>query len=113
MTEAKARLLVYARSGGICERCSQARGAEWQHRKNRSQGGRWSPENGLHLCSPCHRYVHHNVTESQDNGWSVKSCFDPATKPVLIQNGSRWVYLTPDGGYSDGEAVTEPPMEAA
>jgi hypothetical protein len=25
MTEAKARLLVYARSGGICERCSQAR----------------------------------------------------------------------------------------
>jgi hypothetical protein len=101
MTEAKARTLVYARSGGICERCSQARGAEWQHRKNRSQGGRWSPENGLHLCSPCHRYVHHKVTESQDNGWSVKGAFDPAAQPVLIQNGSRWVYLTADGSYSD------------
>lgn len=108
MSETKARQIVYARSGGICERCSQARGAEWQHRQNRSQGGVWSPENGLHCCSPCHRYITGHPTDSDVHGWTVKRDDDPALRPVLIQNGSRWVYLTPSGEYSD-----EPPMEAA
>lgn len=106
--EKKARQLVRDRSGGICERCSQARATEWQHRVNRSQGGTWSAENGLDLCSPCHRYVTGNWTESEANGWTVRGEDDPAERPVLIQNGSRWVYLTTDGEYS-----AEPPMEAA
>jgi len=101
MTEAKARLLVYGRSGGICERCSAARGMEWQHRKNRSQGGKWEPQNGLHLCSPCHRYVTGEPADSQVHGWTVRRDEDPAKVPVLVERFSRWVYLSPDGTYVD------------
>lgn len=106
--EGAARRLVYARSGGICERCCHAPGAEWQHRKNRSQGGRWTAANGLHLCSPCHRYVTEHPADAQANGWSVTRLCDPAAVAVLIEGGSRWVYLT-----DDGAVTTEPPEASA
>lgn len=62
MNEGLARRIVYARSGGLCEpRIPDAgcrhTGAQWHHRKRRSQGGRWTPSNGLHICLPCHDYV--------------------------------------------------------
>lgn len=98
--ETRARKVVYARSGGVCERCAQQKAAEWQHRKNRSQGGEWTAENGLHLCSPCHRHVTEHPAEGREYGWAVSRECDPATKRVLIQDGARWVWLTEDGTYS-------------
>lgn len=79
---------------------TKARGTEWQHRKNRSQGGAWCPSNGLDLCTPCHRYVTEHPADAQEHGWSVPRPDDPATVAVLIHQ-SRWVYLTPSGEYCD------------
>ena len=101
MTEAKARLLVYGRSNGVCERCDRARGQEWQHRKNRSQGGLWTPENGLHLCSPCHRYVTVNPAESKIHGWTVPRDEEPLAVSVSLARFARRMFLTPDGDYSE------------
>lgn len=106
MGEASARKLVYARSGRVCERCSSARATEWQHRKNRSQGGLWEASNGLHLCTSCHRYVTDHPAESTAKGWTVPSWCTPAAVPALVNGHFR--YLT-----DDGAVVHEPPMEVA
>lgn len=97
--EAEARRLVYARSGGACERCDQARAVHWHHRQNRSQGGRWEPANGLHLCAHCHHEVTISPTESEVAGWTVPRGIDPATVPVRHAVHRR-VYLDNDGGWS-------------
>jgi hypothetical protein len=86
--ENKGREDVYARSQGWCElqiRVCTGRGEEWQHRKNRSQGGTWDPANGLHVCSACHRYIHQHPTEAAEKGWTVKESGDPRTTPVWIR----------------------------
>ncbi|NUR80748.1 MAG: hypothetical protein HOQ21_09930 [Dermatophilaceae bacterium] len=92
MNEGLARRIVYARSGGLCElripaaRCT-GHGAEWHHRKRRSQGGLWTPCNGLHSCPPCHRYVtdtNGHYDECVAAGWIVLEHADPAAVPALI-----------------------------
>lgn len=99
MNEKKARQIVRERSGGVCERCFAVPAAEWHHRKNRSQLGRWTPANGLHLCSPCHRWITEHPRAAYGCGWAVKSVYDPAEVPVLIGEafGPRWVFLDDDG----------------
>lgn len=97
--EKKARRLVYARSGGYCERCGRT-ASEWHHRKNRSQGGPWVASNGIHACSDCHRWFTGNPDEACDWGWSVRSFGDPTTQPVVMQGvptilGDDGVYYTP------------------
>ena len=96
MNEKKARVIVRERSGGLCEidQCGPA--TDWHHRKNRSQGGRWTPANGLHLAAPCHRRVTEHPLEACGNGWSVLSWQDPATVPVRLWHGTY--YLTDTGG---------------
>ena len=102
MNEKKARAIVYERSGHVCEMCSRARATEAHHRKNRSQGGLWSPENLLHLCPSCHRHVGLNPAASRDQGWSVGRNFNPAEVPVWIAGRGR-VFLTADGGITPTE----------
>lgn len=85
-TEANGRAVVYARSGGGCEvrvlgACT-GRAGEWQHRKNRSQGGTWAPSNGLHSCPACHRWIHANPRDAAAHGWTVSRDDDPAAVPV-------------------------------
>lgn len=91
-----ARRLVQARSGGVCEQCGSLRADEWHHRKNRSQGGKWHPTNGLHLCSPCHRHVTEHPAVAYAHGWSVRSTVDPAKVPVRIRG--QFVWLLENGG---------------
>jgi hypothetical protein len=57
----------------------------------------------------CHGRIHGDKAESMTSGWAITrhGDVDPATVPVLIDGGSRWVYLTADG-YSDN-----PPGDAA
>ncbi|GAB3376412.1 hypothetical protein GCM10027360_53320 [Amycolatopsis echigonensis] len=80
------RDVVYARSGGTCEvrvlGVCEGLAAEWQHRKARAQGGEWNPANGLHVCSACHRWIHHNPAEATAAGWTVPRDQDPAAVPV-------------------------------
>ncbi|MDN5916633.1 MAG: HNH endonuclease [Pseudonocardia sp.] len=97
MNEQKARRIVRDRSGGLCEVCSSAVGREWHHRKNRSQGGLWSPENGLHVCSPHHRWITEHPASSWIKGWSVRGSGDPAIAPVFMARYG-YVLLTSDGG---------------
>ena len=92
MNEGLARRIVYARSGGLCEPRIPAagcagRGAQWHHRQRRSQGGRWTPANGLHICLPCHDYVTDtdgHYDECVDAGWVVQQHAEPAAVPALI-----------------------------
>lgn len=94
--EKEARRLVYARSGGRCERCGR-RATEWHHRKNRSQGGLWAASNGIHACSECHRWFTGNPDEACDWGWSVRRFGDPTTQPVVL-NGVPTI-LGDNGAY--------------
>ena len=96
MNEKRCRELVYARSNSACEMCDRALGREVHHRKNRSQGGKWTPENALHLCTFCHHFATVNPAVARENGWSVSAYQDPATVPALLARHGL-VYLTPDG----------------
>lgn len=107
MSEASARKAVYRRSRGVCERCGNRPATEWHHRRNRSQLGRWAAGNGLHLCSPCHRWVTEHPAESYVGGWLVRGTDDPenddpAMTPVLYRG--RLVLLDDNGGVSEVEA---------
>jgi hypothetical protein len=52
------------------------------HRKNRSQGGQWTPANIIRLCSPCHTYVTINPLKGREGGWCIQRHEDPELVPV-------------------------------
>lgn len=99
--EKDARRLVRQRSGGICEVCGVQRATNFQHRKNRSQGGRWLAANGLDVCGSgttgCHGFIHANPAKSYEAGWSVKSTGNEVTVPVKTWHG--FVTLDNEGNY--------------
>jgi hypothetical protein len=109
--ERVARPLVRARSGGICETripgVCLGRAANMHHRKNRSQGGKWTASNLIDLCGSgttgCHGVLtdpQGRRTEYEANGWIVPSYANPAEVPVLIHNattGHDWVLLDDNG----------------
>jgi len=77
-------------------------GVACHHRKLRKHGGPDHITNLIALCSPCHNIapdsVHQNPAKSYEAGYLVKSWDDPASCPVVLDNGSR-VLLTDDGEY--------------
>ncbi len=87
MNERECRRIVRLRSEGDCEVRIKGfclgRATNFQHRKNRSQGGLWLPSNGLDVCGSgttgCHGWIHANPEKAYASGWSVKSTKDPAT----------------------------------
>jgi len=89
VNETTCRRIVRQRSNGGCEvrvtGVCLGRATNFQHRKNRSQGGRWLPSNGLDACGSgvhgCHGYIHAYPEESYRKGWSVPSWADPAAVP--------------------------------
>lgn len=99
--ERRARKLVRARSGGVCEiyMCGGAPGSEWSHRKRRSQGGPWEAVNGLLACHQCHLDItlYESQVRAEDRGWVVKMTGDPASIPVLRRGD--WVLLDDTGGW--------------
>lgn len=100
--ESAARRIVTQRSGGVCELCGNSQATDYQHRKNRSQGGAWCPSGALHCCSRCHHErIHAQPQEAIRNGWTVPSHADPAGTPVwlTIWAGTGWYYLADDGTY--------------
>lgn len=95
--ERRARAAVKARSLGVCEMDGRTPATDMHHRQNRSQGGVWSPENLLHLCSSHHQHVTVNPALACGRGWSVRSTQDPAGAPVWLA-GRGWSYLDAAGG---------------
>lgn len=114
--------MVIHRDRGQCAWCGDRpegeRGTGWSvhHRRPRGMGGTRrddtnSPANLVILCGSgvdqCHGTVESRRGDAYDRGVLVRQNFDPSQ--VAIEHAVHgWVYLT-----DDGEAVTEPPMEAA
>lgn len=105
-----------------CELCGGEllgdRGLSWSlhHRRYRDhRPDSHSPQNllALHGASnvdECHGLVHRSKADAMESGWSLSrhGFVNPLLVPVLIDAGSRWVYLTASGEYSDN-----PPEEAS
>jgi hypothetical protein len=99
--ERAARTAVYARSGRLCEGpCGARRAVDWHHRLRDGQGGLWAPENGLHVCRSCHRWITEHPTAARARGWHVWSYEDPAEVPVWRRQDA-WVWLRPAGGLEE------------
>lgn len=98
--EKLARHLVRERSGDVCEGCGRARATNWAHRVARSQGGKWCPANGMHLCGSgttgCHGWATAHPNDANAAGWCLRSYQDPETEPVWTAVRG-WVLLRPDG----------------
>lgn len=119
MGENRARLLLAARSHGLCEVCGDVRSSQFQHRKAQGQGGPWDVANGLAVCGAgnyagCHGYIHQNPTEAYEMGWSVRREHDFLTQKVWTAH-SGWVFLLSDGGLrpADAQPIDEPTDEKA
>jgi hypothetical protein len=88
--ERHARKLVRLRDGEMCVRCMRDPGTNWDHRKNRSVGGRWEVQNGQMLCGSgttgCHGWVTSHPEEACREGWACPSWYRPEEYPAR-----RWV----------------------
>lgn len=88
---------------------------EWDHRKNRSQGGRTTPANGQQLCARHHAWKTTRPRAAREEGWGVPGWADPAEYParrmVSPHRGPRgfgWVLYDDLGGWREipgGEAL--------
>jgi hypothetical protein len=96
----RGRRLVGKRSDGECEiqvyAVCTGRATDWCHRRARSQGGTWSPQNGLHGCHECHMWAHAHPSKARAMGWICKS-YDPIDTGVLRRG--VWVVLDEEGGF--------------
>lgn len=87
----------------VCETCGQRAATERHHRKNRSQGGTWTPSNILLICHQCHQWTTEHPTSAADMGWSVKSHQTPSRVPVKVWYAEDLVLLDDEGGWKDGD----------
>lgn len=88
---------VTARSGGRCEarvdrRC-QGAAHDFHHVQFRSQGGRNHASNLLHVCKPCHKWVHRNIAAAIERGLA-----HPDTPLTLVSKPTCWYVVV----YNDG-----------
>ena len=80
------RAEIERRSGGQCEaRTPHCTGTavHIHHRRRRGRDGAEDTENGLHVCSPCHTYIHQVGREAYLKGWLVRS-----GAPVTTRGGA-------------------------
>lgn len=95
----EANQVLFARSGGACERCGVRTSAmERHHRKRRRDGGDRLC-NILLLCAGgdgCHRHVTEHPGEARRYGFIVSAYADPAVIPVLYRR-REWMVLGDDG----------------
>lgn len=69
------RAEVAARSGGRCEagaECCTSTAVLMHHIRRRKQPDS-SANNAMHLCLPCHLFIHANVALSNEKGWLLRS----------------------------------------
>jgi hypothetical protein len=86
---AEVRREVEERSGGRCEAmrvCMGAAAEHMHHKRLQSQSGGDTPDNLVHLCFACHRWVHRNPVEAWRKGlyYSPKlEAFPPEPEPEV------------------------------
>lgn len=81
----------------------------WHHRRPRGKGGDRDPALNtpprlLLVCghdnsTGCHGLIESQRVLAKDNGWLVARPTDPASVPVELHDGRR--FLTPDGAYQE------------
>lgn len=117
--ERRARTVVQGRDGGRCVRCRRYGAANWDHRKNGSQGGLWAASNGQLLCGSgttgCHGWKTSHPAQAAAEGWAVPGWADPLVWPARRWIDSSigtltlvWVLYNDAGGFkriSDDEAA--------
>lgn len=111
----RVRQIVQARARMRCEVCGRDLtwcGGQVHHRRPRAMGGSRlagtnTPPNLLFVCADCHGRIERNRTEAYANGWLVPQSAAPERAAVLVDQESRWVYLSRTGEYMD-----VPPSEA-
>jgi hypothetical protein len=96
----KLRGALFVRDNGCCVVCGRPLShGSWHahHRVLEGQGGKAEMCNLICTDNICHLYVIHGPerAKAEENGWIVRSCFDPAAVPVLYADG-RTVLLTND-----------------
>lgn len=103
-----------------CEVCGEVvwghRAGHWSIHHRRGRDGRadsHSVQNLLLVCgvdnmTGCHGRIHQRRSESRPAGWWLSRAANenPLSVPVLIDRGSRYVYLTESGQYSEHPPVT-------
>jgi 5-methylcytosine-specific restriction endonuclease McrA len=67
-----ARVAVFDRCHGVCERCRNAPVRVIHHKLRRSQGGTNALENLAGLCSGCHDEVHAHPERAYSDGWLTR-----------------------------------------
>ncbi len=70
------RAEIERRSGGRCEANCSSPASHIHHIRRRSQGGEGTTENGLHVCSDCHTWIHANPAKAEALGWLKRSGHD-------------------------------------
>jgi hypothetical protein len=100
--ERHARKAVKARSNGRCELGPDHPATDMHHRRNRSQGGLWTPENLLHICRGHHQHITTHPQAAIEQGWTVPSHRDPADVPCWLA-GWGYSFLNPDGSITESE----------
>ena len=98
-----ARVAVYHRALGRCERCGAnltMTGLEAHHRKLRSRGGGDELSNLAALCPQCHDWVHANPAAAEVSGWMVPTTTDPGSVAVRLWT-DQTVRFDDAGGYVD------------
>lgn len=104
MNEKKCRQIVAERSEGMCERCCRGGHLTVHHRKKRSQGGLWTPDNCVAVCghgtAGCHGWIEHNPAKAAAKGFHVRPWQEPDKVP-LHWRSSEWVLLLENGGKVD------------
>jgi hypothetical protein len=108
--EREAYELVQLRDRGTCVRCGghgiDGFGTNFDHRKNRSQGGLTTAANGQTLCGSgttgCHGHMTTHPADATANGYAVPSWADPAEWPArrLISGNHQWVLYNNSGRYT-------------
>lgn len=88
------RAAVAGRSGGRCEYCGH-KATNMHHRRNASQGGRWSPANILHLCGSgttgCHGFFTARPEMAHELGVTLRFGEDPEQIPVRTPSDLLWL----------------------
>ncbi|CAB0571863.1 HNH endonuclease [Corynebacterium diphtheriae] len=65
------------------------------HRHLRSQGGKDTPSNLVHICTRCHDWIHNNPKDAAALGLIITRG-RPSEKTKILRR-SRWVTLADDG----------------
>lgn len=97
--ERRARAIVTERDSGVCVKCHLVHplhGVNFDHRKNKGQGGLWAASNGQLLCGSgttgCHGWKTQNPAQAAAEGWAVPAWADPLTYPARrwVSRPGRW-----------------------